>query len=160
MGLSLWPYLGISYSATKKNSVGSSVGSSEEDCMDTTSSSSSSSSSRKTSTQSTSSSGRQDKSFLLFKCNLCEASFADNEILLSHLKNRHQRRRGLPSVAAAGVMGLFASTSNASYSNSMPPFGNAMARALKPQFSCGICPAKFFKNSFLIKHCESHEKSR
>ena len=29
-------------------------------------------------------------------------------------------------------------------------------KALKPHFSCGACPAKFFKNSFLVKHSECH----
>jgi hypothetical protein len=33
---------------------------------------------------------------------------------------------------------------------------STMTKALKPQFSCGACPAKFFKNSFLIKHCQYH----
>ena len=31
-----------------------------------------------------------EESQKLFKCNLCEVSFADNVILLSHLKNRHR----------------------------------------------------------------------
>lgn len=28
---------------------------------------------------------------------------------------------------------------------------------LKPQYSCGVCPAKFFKNSFLVRHAECHQ---
>ena len=100
----------------------------------------------------------------LFKCNLCEASFADNEILLSHLKNRHHKRKGLlpAAAAAAGVVGLMMGSheSNNNNNHGLPPLASAMSRALKPQFSCGACPAKFFKNSFLIKHCESHEKLR
>ena len=27
---------------------------------------------------------------------------------------------------------------------------------VRPRYSCGACPAKFFKNSFLVKHVESH----
>ena len=32
----------------------------------------------------------EDESTKLFKCNLCEVAFADNVILLGHLKNRHR----------------------------------------------------------------------
>ena len=32
----------------------------------------------------------------------------------------------------------------------------AVSRALKAQFSCARCPAKFFKNDFLLKHSLTH----
>ena len=32
----------------------------------------------------------------------------------------------------------------------------AVSRALKAQFSCAKCPAKFFKNAFLLKHSLTH----
>ncbi len=35
--------------------------------------------------------------------------------------------------------------------------GGGMGKALKPNYACGACPAKFFKNNFLAKHVEKHQ---
>ena len=36
----------------------------------------------------------------------------------------------------------------------------AVSRALKAQFSCAKCPAKFFKNDFLLKHSLVHLENK